>query len=140
MTRTTRLSPMLDGFRTPILATGIILVAIGAVLLIYLGLMVIKILNTPEEVRIVQFALENMAVGEEAISGHIGDQEFEVNLSAPIRSALFLFLGVVLFGVLASILKALISGGVELIRLATGPREPKPERVQPGRNPHDQAL
>jgi len=129
---------MLDGFRTPILATGIILVAIGAVLLIYLGLMVIKILNTPEEIRIVQFALENMAVGEEAISGHIGDQEFEVNLSAPIRSALFLFLGVVLFGVLASILKALISGGVALIRLATGPREPKPERVQPGQNPYDQ--
>jgi len=138
MTKTTRLSPMLDGFRTPILATGIILVAIGAVLLIYLGLMVIKILNTPEEIRIVQFALENMAVGEEAISGHIGDQEFEVNLSAPIRSALFLFLGVVLFGVLASILKALISGGVALIRLATGPREPKPERVQPGQNPYDQ--
>ena len=129
---------MLDGFRTPILATGIILVAIGAVLLIYLGLMVIKILNTPEEVRIVQFALENMAVGEEAISGHIGDQEFEVNLSAPIRSALFLFLGVVLFGVLASILKALISGGVELIRLATGPREPKPDLVQPGQSPYDQ--
>lgn len=138
MTKTTRLSPMLDGLRTPILAAGLVLVAIGAVLLIYLGLMVIKILNTPEEVRIVQFALENVAVGEEAISGKIGDQEFEVNLSAPIRSALFLFLGVVLFGVLASILKALISGGVELIRLATGPREPKPEQVQPGRNSYDQ--
>ena len=102
MTKTTRLSPMLDGLRTPILASGIILVAMGVVLLIYLGLMTIKILNTPEEVRIVQFALENVAVGAEAISGHIGDQEFEVNLSAPIRSVLFLFLGVVVFGVLAA--------------------------------------
>jgi hypothetical protein len=139
MIKTTRLSPMLDGFRTPILTTGIILVAIGAVLLIYLGLTVFEILNTPEDVRIVQFALENVAVGEEAFSGQIGDQEFEVNLSAPIRSALFLFLGVILFGVLASILKALISGGVDLIRLATGPREPKPEQIRPGANPYDQA-
>jgi hypothetical protein len=139
MTRTTRLSPTLDGLRTPILATGIILVAIGAVLLIYLGMMAIKILNTPEDVRIVQFALENVAVGEKALSGHVGDQEFEVNLSAPVRSVLFLFLGVTLFGVLAGILKSLISGGVKLIRLATGPGEAKPDQVIPGRNPYDQA-
>lgn len=129
---------MIDGLRKPILATGIILVAIGAVLLIYLGLMAIKILNTPDDVRIVQFALETVSVGEEALSGRIGDQEFEVNLSAPVRSVLFLFLGVVLLGVLAGILKTLIAGGVNLIRLATEPGKPIPDPVVPGRNPYDQ--
>lgn len=123
-----RLSPVLDSLRTPILATGIVLVGIGAVMLIYLGLMVVKVLNAPEEIRVVQFIQEHTSVGERVLSGHVGEQEIEVNLSDPIRTVLFLFMGVGLFGVLAGILKALISGGIELIRLASSPREERAAR------------
>jgi hypothetical protein len=134
-----RLSPVLDGLRTPILATGMILVGIGAVMLIYLGLMVIKVLNTPEEIRIVQFIQENTSVGDQLFSGHVGEQDIEISLSEPVRTVLFLVLGVSIFGVLAGILKALISGGIELIRLASSPREEKSARDPRNQSYHDMA-
>jgi len=134
-----RLSPLLDGLRTPILATGLILVAMGAVLLIYLGLVVVKVLNTPEEVRIVQFVQEHVQAGERAFSGRIDDREFEVNLSESVRTVSFLLLGVTIFGVLASILRALISGGIELIRLASSPREVRAAPDPRNQSYHDMA-
>lgn len=134
-----RLSPVLDGLRTPILAIGMILVGIGAVMLIYLGLMVIKVLNAPEEIRIVQFIQENTSVGDQLFSGHVGEQDIEVSLSEPVRTVLFLVLGVSIFGVLAGILKTLISGGIELIRLASSPREEKPARDPRNQSYHDMA-
>lgn len=124
-----RLSPVLDGLRTPILATGILLVGMGAVMLIYLGLMVIKVLNSPEEIRIVQFIQETVGIGDQVFSGNVGEQEIDVHLSESVRTVLFLILGVSLFGVLAGILKALISGGIELIRLASSPREERTTQV-----------
>lgn len=134
-----RLSPLLDGLRTPILAIGLLLVGIGAVMLVYLGLMVFKVLNSPEEIRIVQFIQENLSVGDQVISGHVGEQELEVNLSKPIRTVLFLFMGVGLFGVLAGVLKALISGGIELIRLASSPREERAPPDPRNKSYHDMA-
>ena len=124
-----RLSPLLEGLRTPILATGILLVGMGAVMLIYLGLMVLKVLNTPEEVRIVQFIQETVGIGDQVLFGNVGEQEIDIHLSESVRTVLFLILGVSLFGVLAGILKALISGGIELIRLASSPREERTTQV-----------
>jgi hypothetical protein len=133
-----RLSPLLEGLRTPILATGLLLLGIGAVMLIYLGLMVFKVLNEPEEVRIVQFIQETVSIGDQVFFGNVGEQEIEIHLSESVRTVLFLILGVSLLGVLAGILKVLISGGIELIRLASSPREERSPRDTP--DPRNQSY
>ncbi len=109
---------------------GVLLVGAGGLLLAYVGLLVYHVINTPEEVKIVQFILTHIQVGDRAIYGSIGKETFEVNVADPVRTALFLFLGVLILGVLAKILSTLISSGLEMIRVAkTQPKEELKQRI-----------
>ncbi len=109
---------------------GVLLVGAGGLLLAYVGLLVYHVINTPEEVKIVQFILTHIQVGDRAIYGSIGKETFEVNVADPVRTALFLFLGVLILGVLAKILSTLISSGLEMIRMAkTQPKEELKQRI-----------
>ena len=119
-----------SGAYTPLMALGVLLVGAGGLLLVYVGLLVFQIINTPEEVKIAQFILTHIQIGDRAIYGSLGKETFEVNLADPVRTALFFFLGVLILGVLARILSTLISSGLEMMRVAN--TQPKDELKLPG--------
>jgi len=107
-----------SGAYTLLMALGVLLVGAGGLLLVYVGLLVFQIINAPEEVKIVQFILTHIQVGDRAIYGSLGKEVLEINLADPVRTALFLFLGVLILGVLARILSTLIASGLEMMRMA----------------------
>ena len=107
-----------SGAHTLLMALGVLLVGTGGLLLVYVGLLVFQIINAPEEVKIVQFILTHIQVGDRAIYGSLGKEVLEINLADPVRTALFLFLGVLILGVLARILSTLIASGLEVMRMA----------------------
>ena len=107
-----------SGAHTLLMALGVLLVGAGGLLLVYVGLLVFQIINAPEEVKIVQFILTHIQVGDRAIYGSLGKEVLEINLADPVRTALFLFLGVLILGVLARILSTLIASGLEMMRMA----------------------
>lgn len=112
-----------EPLRAPLAALGLALIIIGAFLLIYIGYLVYQIINHPEDVRIVAFLLEQVRLEDKAIFGMAADQAFEVNWSQSLRTVMFIFIGVMVLSVLASILKTLIAAGVQILRLATGQSE-----------------
>ncbi len=107
-----------SGAHTLLMALGVLLVGAGGLLLVYVGLLVFQIINAPEEVKIVQFILTHIQVGDRAIYGNLGKEVLEINLADSVRTAFFLFLGVLILGVLARILSTLISSGLEMMRMA----------------------
>ena len=113
----------IEPLRAPLAALGLALVIIGAFLLIYIGYLVYQIINNPEEIRIVEFLLAQVRIEEKVLFGVAADQAFEVSWSESLRTVMFLFIGVMVIGVLASILKTLISAGIQILRLAVGQSE-----------------
>ncbi len=109
---------ILKGLRRPLFWFGVLIVAVGGFLLLYLGIIVFQIINDPERVKIVEFVLRHVQTDDKAIFGTIGNRPFEIYLSKSLRTVLFVFLGVLVFWALAGIVKALISGGVKIIKLA----------------------
>jgi hypothetical protein len=108
-----------SGAHSLLLALGALLVGAGGLLLAYLGILVFHVINSPEEIKIVQFVLDHIRIGDTALYGTAGKETFEVHLTEPVRTAIFLFLGVLILGALARILSTLISSGLAMIRLAS---------------------
>ncbi len=125
------MSDPVASIRIPLLSLGTIMVLLGAILLLFLAAMVYLVITSPQDVAIVHFVLEHVRAGDTAIYGHVIDaatgrkMDFEMNWAESVRTISFLFLGVAIMGVLASILKILISSGIGLIKLATGTEEKK---------------
>ena len=110
----------LGGFRKPLFILGALLVCLGGIVLLYLGLVVFNVINNPEQVRIVELVLSYVKVDEVIASFTYGDKKADVTISESARLIIFLFFGIVLLSILAGILRVLISGGISIIKLASG--------------------
>ncbi len=97
---------------------GVLIVAVEGFLLLYFGVMVFQIIHDPEKVKIVEFVLHHVQIGDKAIYGTLNNRPVEIYLSKSLRTVLFAFLGILMFSALAGIVKALISGGIKIIKLA----------------------
>ncbi len=106
------------GIRRPLVWFGVLIVAVGGFLLLYLGIMVFQVINNPEKVKVVEFVLRHIQIDDKAIYGSLGNKPVEIYLSKELRAVFFVFLGILMFWALAGIVKALISGGVKIIRVA----------------------
>ena len=109
---------ILEGVRRPLVLFGVLVVGVGGFLLLYLGIMVFQVINNPEKVKIVEFVLRHIQIDDKAIFGSLNHKPFEIYFSKSFRTVLFVLSGVFMIWVLAGIVKALISGGVKIIKLA----------------------
>jgi len=107
---------------------GIVLVLGGVGLLGYIGFTVFQILDSPDQVSFVKFALSQLRLGDRMIYGHTGPEAFEFNMSESARTIVLVFLGVVLLSIACGIAKSIITAGINLIRFASSP----PGSAQPG--------
>jgi hypothetical protein len=109
-----------DVIRKFVLIFGVLLVVFGGVILFYLGYLVFQVINDPEKVRIVEHLLEQFKAGDLAFYGNLEEKRFTIHLAEPLKIAIFLFVGVLIFWVLARIVQSLISGGIQMLSFAMG--------------------
>ena len=103
-----------------VLIFGVLLVVFGGVILFYLGYLVLQVINDPEELRVGQYILEQFKAGDLAFYGNLEEKRFTVHLSEPLKTVIFLFVGVLVLWVLARIVQSLISGGIKMISVSIG--------------------
>lgn len=107
----------IQALRYFLIAIGCCLLIAGSVLLLWFGQMVYQIVTEPEEVRIIQFIMEHISNKEgPVIFGSSSEHKFELSLSESAKTFAFFFLSIFALGVLSGIVKALVSGGVEIIK------------------------
>ena len=115
----------LAAYRPPLLILGTLLIVAGAVLLMYIAMLVYQILNVPGDVPIAKFVLEKVSLGDLAISGTIKDPQdatknlqFELHWAESVRLIAFMFIGALAVGILSRVMGVLISAGSGLMKLA----------------------
>jgi hypothetical protein len=99
-----------------LITIGIALLAAGGLLLLWGGQLVYQVINQPEQVRVVQFILERITVDAPVVSGTFSGAAFELSLSDSAKTFGFVLLGVFAVGALAGVVKALLLGGIEVIK------------------------
>jgi hypothetical protein len=103
-----------------VLVFGVVLVVFGGIILFYLGYLVLQVINDPEKLRIGQYILEQFKAGDLAFYGNLEEKRFTVHLAEPLKTAIFLFVGVLVVWVLARIVLSLVSGGIKMISVSMG--------------------
>jgi hypothetical protein len=103
-----------------VLLFGVLLVVFGGVILFYIGYLVFQVINHPEEVRLVEHILEQFQTGDLALYGNVEERRFTIHLAEPFKTAIFLFIGVLIVWVLARIVQSLIAGGIKMLSFAMG--------------------
>lgn len=103
----------------PFALIGLALILGGVALLVYIGYTAYIVIAAPNDVPIVKYALEHLVVGDRIMYGHGGRDTFELNLTEPARTVTLLFLGIVMFWILAGIAKAIIIAGTHLLRFGS---------------------
>ena len=104
-----------ENLKKPVFWMGSALVAAGGAVLIYLAVVCVQIINNPGEVELVKWLLASTEETGLIASGHINNNAFEIRLSDALQ---YLFLGVIgltMVSILASVVSALISGGIKLV-------------------------
>jgi hypothetical protein len=96
------------------------LVVFGGVILFYIGYLVLQVINDPEEVRVAEYILQQFKTGDLALYGNLEEKRFTLHLAEPLKTAIFLFVGVLIVWVLARIVQSLISGGLKMLSFAMG--------------------
>jgi hypothetical protein len=103
-----------------VLVFGVLLVVFGGVILFYIGYLVFQVINHPEEVRLAEYILEQFKTGDPALYGNLEEKRFTLHLAEPLKTAIFLFIGVLIVWVLARIVQSLIAGGIQMLSFAMG--------------------
>jgi hypothetical protein len=101
----------------PLMLLGVILVIAGVGLLAFIGITAFQIIDNPQDVRFVKFLLEQLQAGTRMVFGHDGKDAFELHMSEPAQTVILIFLGVMIFWVVAGIARSILAAGVSMIRL-----------------------
>ncbi len=108
----------MDGLRALLSLVGLVLVVAGAGFLLYVGVTVIKVIDTPEEIKIFSVLFENIAADEKVIYGNAGPQDFNVYFSARLQKIVYSVLGLMILALMTQVIGTLLSAGVKIIRVA----------------------
>lgn len=115
----------MESFRVPLVILGSMLIVAGSVLLLYVASLVYTVFNSPGDLPIVKYIIENVRAGDLALFGTFANPDdpaqkaqFDLHWSEPVRMMCFIFIGAVSVGILARILAVLISSGTSILKLA----------------------
>ncbi len=111
----------MDGLRALLSLIGLLLVVAGASFLLYVGYTVIKIIDAPEDIKILSTLFENIATDEKVIHGNVGPQEFNVFFSPRLQKIVYSVLGLMILALMTQVIGSLLSAGVKIIKVANPP-------------------
>jgi hypothetical protein len=103
------------------LVVGSVLVLMGAGLLLAVGWTVLRIITEPTSVALLGLFLDSTPSAQGALSGHIAGTEFAIAIDEPLRTLLYLIVGLWVLGAVASILKVVTLTGKDLLMAARRP-------------------
>lgn len=109
---------------------GLLLVLTGVGLLLFFAYLVFQIVDSPENVRIVEYIKELTQVDgpilngkfivpvEGGVEGPARNADFEVEMSPEIKAIIFLFMGAFALTICVNIVKIIITAGSAMIKVA----------------------
>jgi hypothetical protein len=101
-------------------AVGVVCIVGGAALALYAGWVVVRLIEDPASVPSLSYFAGIGAAGLQAMRGLVEGRTFELELGRPLYGMGMLFIGVLVLAAIASLAKALISAGLNLVRPALG--------------------
>jgi hypothetical protein len=107
-----------ERIKGPVFFIGATLVLAGAISLVYLAISVIQVIQSPQESELVQWITSTAGNTDLVLSGHFDGKKFEVHATEAFQ---YLFLGIIglaMLSILATVVNALVSGGIKLIMFA----------------------
>jgi hypothetical protein len=108
----------MDGLRALLSLVGLVLVVAGAGFLLYVGVTVIKVIDTPEDIKIFSVLFENITGDEKVVYGNVDQQEFNIFFSARLQKIVYSVLGLMILALMTQVIGTLLSAGVKIIRVA----------------------
>jgi len=109
--------------------SGSVLILVAVTVLSLTGVFVYQLFYEPENVRLVQFLMENLKVSDRAFFGHVGGSDFYINMADQVKYFLYLFVTIIIVSILVSMFRGILSAGVALIKLANGHKGDKEHAV-----------
>ncbi|MEM9441357.1 MAG: hypothetical protein AAGA73_12990 [Pseudomonadota bacterium] len=103
------------GGASALMVLGIGLVLLGALMLVYLGMILLEILRTPSDVELVTVLLQQTQQDEQAFFGQFGESAITFSIGEPLRSLVFVLLLLWILSAIANIIKGIIAAGRDLV-------------------------
>lgn len=111
----------MEGLRALLSLVGLVLVVAGAGFLLYVGITVIKVIDTPEDIKIFSVLFENITGDEKVVYGNVDQQEFNIFFSARLQKIVYSVLGLMILALMTQVIGTRLSAGVKIIRVANPP-------------------
>lgn len=116
---------MVQKLRIFLICLGAVLIIYGAIMLMFFGNMVYELCTHPERVELVNYILANIKKGGPmAYARTPQGEEMVFEVSETGKTFGFLVMGMMGLGVLAGVVRAMIWGGVEIIKVTLSPWQP----------------
>lgn len=120
----------IQGLRVVLLLIGAALVVYGAVMLMFFGNLLYDVLNAPDQVSLVDYILRNIKVAGPAMVMRTPEgQVMYVEISESVKAFAFTFMGIAGLGVVAGVVRMMIWGGVEIIKVTLSPWSPRKKQA-----------
>jgi hypothetical protein len=109
---------LIEKIQGPVSLIGMLLVLSGAIALIYLAISVVQVIQSPQESEWVQWITSTVKNSDLVLSGHFNENEFQLHATAAFQYLFLSIIGLAMLSLITTVVNALISGGIQLIRFA----------------------
>lgn len=129
---------LIDSVSKPILWLGLLLILLGSGALIYVAITAVQIIENPSQVELVKWFLSSIKESGLLLSGEVNNIPFEIEASDALQYFFLGIIGLVMVGILVSVINSIISGGIKLVMFSQQqrkePKEQQPNAIRQTRN------
>ena len=105
--------------------TGMVLVGIGAMALLFIIISVVPVIRKPSEADLIQWMSEAAGGNTAVLSGNFGNSEFNIQANEPFQIIFLCIIGLIILRLITSIFVAFIKSGTALMAKAEKTKEEK---------------
>ncbi|MEJ2692687.1 MAG: hypothetical protein P8166_06395 [Candidatus Thiodiazotropha sp.] len=121
---------LIESVSKPILWLGLLLILLGSGALIYVAITTVQIIENPSQVELVKWLLSSIKESGLLLSGELNNIPFEIEASDALQYVFLGIIGLVMVGILASVINSIISGGIKLVMFSQQQRKEPKEQGQ----------
>jgi hypothetical protein len=112
------LRPILVGF-------GMVLIAVGGTLLLYIAMRIYEFLDNPESIKLMAYLTQYVKPDDKAFHGMAGDQPIDFYMSENLQMIIYSGMGVMLFIGLSGLVVAIVNAGVQMVKVGMNTNDQK---------------
>ena len=103
--------------------SGSVLIITAVIILLSISMLVYQLFYEPDQIYLIKYLMETIDLSDKAVFGKINNENFFIHMSDPIKYFLYLMAVVLVFSIVVSIFRGIISAGVALIKVANSHRD-----------------